>query len=231
MFADWSQKFGFVNFSQVGQKGKKKVSRQALSSVSNYVAKYCLKPDFLNTPVQKKLNDLFNQGLIPRPFYLMSKGLGASYVDKMKRYHVPYKGTMSSKDYVKLVVDRSCYHDATYSYKLPRYYKDRFYRKKYPKESRVWNPKTKQYETKTVYRFLSKNLLALQMQDEIRSRVLAEYHRFCAEARTAYPGITDPEIDILFCRHQESLKRSKQKDISSKMSRFYNSNRFEHRKL
>lgn len=227
MFNDWCVNYGFVNFSEVGKSGKKIVSKNSLSSVANYVAKYCLKVKDLNTPMEKQVNEYIKDGIIPPTFFLMSKGIGASYVKRMKRYHVP--NYMSPRDRISKVCDRAFYHDGAFKYKLPRFYRDRLYRMKFPCDARIWSNKTKCYENKTVYRYKSKNLLSLQMQTEIRSRVLAEYNERVAEYRASNPCASDTEVYLALSRLDWSAKLDRQKNIYSKMSRFYNSQRFKSR--
>lgn len=159
----------------------------------------------------------------------MSKGLGQSYIDRMKRYHVPR--IIDSKKRIEVICDRAFYNDGAFKYKLPRFYRDRLYRKKFPCDVRVWNKKLNQYENKVVYRYKSKNLLSLQMQIEVRDRILAEYDKRVSELAGQYPDKSRSEIDIILCRAEEDIRRSRQDSIYSKMSRFYNTNRFKNRKL
>lgn len=228
MFSDWRETFGFVNFSEVGKVGNKKTGSK-ISSVGNYVAKYCCKPVIFKSNVEKKLDDLIEQGIIPRPFYLMSKGLGKNYISRMKRFHRPLNLPPSER--VSLVCDRAFYHDGAFMYKLPRYFRDRLYRMKFPYDVKVWNPKKHVYEDKIVYRYASKNPLSLQMQNEIRNRLSAEYDRRVAALRSFYPSLSDSEIDLQIVRSDAASKVARRKDIYSKMSRFYNSNKFKNRKL
>lgn len=229
MFADWNANYGFTSFSEVGRKGNKRVSKNGLSAVSNYVAKYCLKPRQLQTEAELRTEEYINQCLIPAPFYLMSKGIGNGYIKRMKRWHLFGKANPSIR--VPKIVDRAVYHDGAFTYKLPRFYKDRLYRMKFPCDAKVWNQKLKCYVQKIVYRYQSKNLLSLQMQAEIRNRLLADYNDRIAELRSANPRLSDSEIHLEMARLEASSRMARQKDIFSKMSRFYNTNRFKNRKF
>lgn len=160
----------------------------------------------------------------------MSKGLGASYVSRMRRYHLSFK-TKNPHERISIICDRAFYHDGAFKYKLPRFYRDRLYRKKFPCEAQIWNKKRKAYETKTVYRYKSKNPLSIQMQVEVRSRVLAEYDRRVAEFKSGRPDLSDSEVHLELCRSEASAKMARQKDIYSKMSRFYNYNRHKNKQL
>lgn len=220
MFHDWSSNYGFVDVSQVGRKGSK-LSRSSASSVGNYVAKYCAKPMAFKSDVEKRFGVLMAEGIIPSPFYLISKGIGASYIKRMKRYHLPF--IRDKKARIATICDRAFYHDASFKYKLPRFYRDRLYRKKFPFETKVWNPKLKLYEPKTVYRYASKNLLSLQMQSEIRNRILAEYNRRVKELSAEYPSLSRAEIDSLIARSEKNALLSRKDSCHRKMSKFYNS--------
>lgn len=230
MFNDWKIRFGFTNFSEVGKSGNKK-TKSRISSVGNYVAKYCAKPPQLRTTCEQRTFDLIFQGVIPAPFYLMSKGIGLNYVKRSKRYHVPFSRSLSSSERVSLVCDRSFYHDGAFKYKLPRYYRDRLYRRKFPYDVRIWNKKLKCYEEKVVWRYASKNPLAIQMQTEVRNRLLSEYDRRVKELSGSCPAFSRTQIDLEIVRADSASKMDRCSDIFSKMSRFYNFNRFKNRKL
>lgn len=157
----------------------------------------------------------------------MSKGLGASYADRMKRWHVPK--IRDKRLRITTVVDRMHYHDGCFKFKLPRYFKDRLYRKKYPCETYVYNNKLKCCEKKIVQRYKSKNMLSLQIQAEIRNRVLEDYRRRFAELKSACPNLTDLQIDIELARREKLDRQTRGKDTFTKLARFYNRNRFKNR--
>lgn len=160
----------------------------------------------------------------------MSKGLGKSYTDRMSRYH-RCSWIKNPRTRITAVCDRAFYHDGGFKYKLPRYFRDRLYRKKFPYEVLFYNKKTKSCEKKIVYRYASKNPLSIQMQVEVRNRILAEYHRRFAELRAVYPSLSDLQIDLLLTRSETSARMDRQKDIYSKMSKFYQYNRFKNHSL
>lgn len=200
-----------------------------MSAVGNYVAKYCLKPAQFKSDIEKRLDRFIKAGVIPKTFYLMSKGIGMNYIDRMKRYHKPFIRDPCER--IKVVCDRAFYHDGTFKYKLPRYYRDRLYRRLFPCDSNVWNPKLKQYEKKIVYRYMSKNPLALQMQTEIRNRIHSDYVRRFAELSAKYPSKSSTEIDMQLIFSDTSVKKARFHSTFSKMSRFYNYNRFKSSKF
>ena len=227
MFNDWSNTFGFANYSRVGVNRNKRTSTP--SAVGNYVAKYCLKPRQLMTDAELEVDSLIKEGVLLAPFRLMSKGIGESYVKRMKRYHVP--SILSPSERIVKIVDRSNYNDGAFKYKLPRYYRDRLYRMKFPYDQNVWNKKLKCYETKTVYRYASKNPLAIQIQIEVRNRLLAEYNRTFEDLKSKFPSKSDTQIHLEIERIRMSSKIHQSSCIYSKLSRFYKSNRFKNRKF
>lgn len=202
-----------------------------MARVANYCAKYCLKSSELATPAELRVLQYCSEGIIPPTFRLMSKGIGVGYIQRMKRFHVPFNKNLTSKEYVSKVVDRRYYYDGTFRYKLPRFFADRLYRKKFPCKTSVYNPKTKQMETKTVFRFKSKNMLSLQMQVEIRDRVLADFNKRVAEYKLSHPAASDTEASIAVLRAEKIARLDRQKTLYSKLARFYNYNRFKHNKI
>lgn len=147
----------------------------------------------------------------------------------MRRYHKPNIKNPNVR--ISTICDRAFYHDGPFKFKLPRFYRDRLYRMRFPCETQVWNKKYKAYEQKTVYRFKSKNPLALQMQIEVRNRVLAEYNKRVEEFRSANPSLSDTEISLKIARADFYSRKLKQEDCYTKLSKFYNYQRFKNRKF
>ena len=157
----------------------------------------------------------------------MSKGLGAAYVSRMKRWHVPRIRNVKLR--IETVVDRMHYHDGAFKFKLPRYYRDRLYRKKFPCDAKIWNNKLKLYEDKIVWRYKSKNPLALQIQNEVRSRILADYNKRVEQIRLSNPSLSDTEVHLEVVRREKMDREDRGQNAFAKMSRFYNRNRFKNR--
>lgn len=147
----------------------------------------------------------------------------------MRKYHLP--NIKNPRLRVETICDRSFYHDSSFKYKLPRYYRDRLYRMKFPCDAKVWNKKKNVYENKIIYRYKSKNLLSIQMQVEVRNRILADFNRRFAEFRSSYPNYSDSEIYRQICLSETSSRQIRRSDIFSKMSRFYNYQRFKNHKF
>lgn len=227
MFSDWEQMYGYTKWSEVGKKKRKK--RGSVSAVGSYVAKYCAKPKQLLTEAELRIDGLIQAGIIQPTFYIMSKGIGNGYIQRMKRWHVP--NIKNPRDRVSVVCDRSFYHEGKFKYKLPRFFRDRLYRMKFPCDARVWNQKKKCYENKIVYRYKSKNVLSLQIANEVRSRLLAEYNERISELVARYPHKSRAEMDIELVLAESAARMDRQKNIYSKLARFYNSHRHKNRKL
>lgn len=159
----------------------------------------------------------------------MSHGIGSGYVLRMKRWHTPK--IKNPRDRVSVICDRAFYHEGKFKYKLPRYFRDRLYRMKFPCDARVWNQKKKCYEDKIVYRYKSKNVLSLQIANEVRSRILADYDKRVSELIAQCPHKSRAEIDIELVCAESAARMDRQKNIYSKLARFYNFNRHKNRKL
>ena len=147
----------------------------------------------------------------------------------MRKYHLPI--IKNSRLRVETICDRAFYHDSSFKYKLPRYYRDRLYRMKFPCDAKVWNKKKNVYENKIVYRYKSKNPLSIQMQVEVRNRILADFDRRFAECRASHPNYTDSEIYRQMCLSETASRQDRRNEIFTKMSRFYNYQRHKNRKF
>lgn len=227
MFIDWRTKYGFFNYSRVDPRDF--THPEVSSGAFSYVAKYCCKIPVLFTPVEREINDLCVSGVLPKPFFLSSKGLGSSYVDNMYKYHRALDKSRSSR--VSVACDRAFYHFGTFKYKLPKYYKERLFFDKVEVGSKKFNTKTNEYEFKKVKRYKKVSSFSHQVSSEIRSRILADDQRKFDEFVQSYPDLSDSEISSLFARSQECAKKDRQNASFRKMSKFYNRNRFKSKKL
>lgn len=160
---DWSNRYGFFLDKPVGSEliDKQRVVR--------YVSKYITKQEFCS-----RVDDILD-GAIVRPSFIMSKGIGASYVSRMYDYH--------RNCTVQEMVDRMFYtFDGKVKYPLPKFYKERFYKKL----------KTKiQYEAfynedftafsfsrvRVVKRYTSECLLSVAIGDIVRARRLSDFYK------------------------------------------------------
>lgn len=160
---DWSSKKGFVLDKPVGNEN---IDKQR---IVRYVSKYITKQEYCS-----RKDDILD-GAISRPSFIMSKGIGASYVSRMYDYH--------RNCTVETMVDRMFYtFDGKVRYPLPKFYKERFYKKL----------KTKiQYEgfynedftafslscVRTVKRYTSECLLSVAIGDVVRARRLSDFYK------------------------------------------------------
>ena len=130
---DWSQRYGFVNSSDI------QLSDSSHQKSARYVSKYCTKGVFENP--------LVALGLVEPTFHLISKGIGLIYVNQSRNFHLAhdtvfYKPSVHySDDYLDCVLSRMrCILPNTsqspsspqdfFSYKMPRYYKDKIFDRK-----------------------------------------------------------------------------------------------------
>lgn len=165
LYNDWRLSFGFVMDKTVGLMSSDK------QKVSIYVSKYLTKGFFCSR------RDDIEAGLIEAPRYVMSKGIGKGYVDRMYDYH-------RNCD-VHTMVDRMFYSFGDkFRYSLPRYYKDHFYHK-FTKDYTVDYEYTFENlrqvatvgSTKSVSRFTSRNLLSFTIADIVRKRHIVDFYR------------------------------------------------------
>ena len=138
-FNEWSKEYGRMEFKQVG------FGRDQSSKVANYISKYCAKGCF-----ESRYEDI-QAGFIERAWYIMSKNIGSRWFEDNKKQwlkYVPVSSTIvgdwTLEDVEKFFAsgtDRAvlCAQeidqlidnffvmdgDSTYSYKLPRYYRER----------------------------------------------------------------------------------------------------------
>lgn len=74
---DWSDNIGYVNYTFIDTPA---LSTEHIENISRYVSKYCSKGVF-ESPLVK-------DGIAPKCSKLYSKGLGASYVEHKRSYHL-----------------------------------------------------------------------------------------------------------------------------------------------
>ena len=114
---DWRRRYGFFSARVVSGNNCLKSAR--------YVAKYCSKGCFECPYVSK--------GLVDKTFHLVSKGLGMSYVNSMRDFHLckdlPHN-LFSRLNYHKFVGDRCFVLMDNFKYSMPKYYKIKIYGQK-----------------------------------------------------------------------------------------------------
>lgn len=138
-FNSWRDSYGRMEFKQVG------VGREHSSKVANYISKYCAKGCF-----ESRLADI-KSGFIEPSWYIMSKNIGLRWLEDNKTQWLKYvpvssqiKGDWTPEDVERFFSSRSeksllCAHEldtlldnffvmdgsSTFSYKMPRYYRER----------------------------------------------------------------------------------------------------------
>lgn len=106
---DWQQKYGFVDFEKIDL-----LHVKSLANTARYIGKYASKGVYDNP--------LIKLGLVAPTFRLMSKGLGLSYVNNNRKYHL-------SGD-IDEITDKCNYTLNGVKYGLPRYYRTKIYGEK-----------------------------------------------------------------------------------------------------
>lgn len=169
---DWSDRFGFVHHKVVDSSSKSRLK------TCRYVSKYITK-----TSYQSRKNEI-KSGLIYPCSFIMSKGIGSGYVSRMWQYHRP---DLIGKGDLNTIIDRMYYtFDGRVKYALPRYYKDRFFRKLVFKHyydvnfSDDFGAVSYSYR-KVVKRYTSENFLSIAIADHARNRYNVEFLRSVKE--------------------------------------------------
>lgn len=121
---DWEKRYGFVSASLICCSNVKEAQNK-----TRYTAKYCSKGFFENP---------FAGLFVDKTFHLISKGIGKSYVinNENINYHraafvhgrVSGRGKYSP-EYLQTLSDCMRINIQGFSYKMPRYYKEAFYRR------------------------------------------------------------------------------------------------------
>lgn len=219
---DWRARFGYVNYS---------VPRNRYASM-RYCSKYCVKGDFENP--------LIAQRKVLPTFHLVSHGLGAGYIKRMRSWHLNptshqhLDSSISdrkvnlyySKKYVEFVADNLYYRDIhlydkfgdkAFKVKLPRYYKDRILGIMVFCYSS--NPKTNK-------KVVSKSALANQVANflarrriELRDRARDEFIR---------QGLASSfgEADILLLESERISFQERNKKAFEALTKFYSKSKF-----
>lgn len=137
----WQKRFGFTYPKEIDY-----LDHRHLCNIARYVGKYCAK-GFFEIP-------LVADGLAPKPFRLVSNGLGVGYLDSLRkqmyvfetyRQHLSFIPDSPRSYYTSLHTDNKyadllrvfrtneiwkslCLFDTSgYPHKLPRYYKDKLF--------------------------------------------------------------------------------------------------------
>lgn len=141
-FNTWYQKFGRIDFQEVG------IGREDRSSVANYISKYCAKGCF-----ESRKEEIDNQ-LIDKAWTIMSKNIGSAWLAEHRYDYEKFVPTCLSivgdwsvedierffsagsdecvivtKELDDLIRNLRVYDGKVHGYKMPRYYYDRIINK------------------------------------------------------------------------------------------------------
>lgn len=184
---DWRCRYGHVLDKPVGSSVDDKVK------ISRYVSKYIVKGGLCS-----RADDVLS-GVINRPSFIMSKGIGASYISRMYSFHRDCE--------VHEMVDRMFYtFDGKVRYPLPRFYKDRFYRKlktfiNYEIIPNADRSAISFSYVRTVKRYTSESLLSVAIGDIVRARRLSDFYRSVrfeeSRGRSRYEAVAAVRLQYL----------------------------------
>lgn len=256
-FREWSSVYGIVDYSQVEH-----TSRESRSKSSNYVAKYCCKGEF-----SSRFWDIVD-GLIEPAWSLMSKGIGQFFVDEFRSQFVPYDfpdthytedemldmycKTQDSEIWKQIahICEEAFIDDGGHKYKMPKYYKDRFYGTPYYSERIVpdrgyslqllgenfayknyfvQNPTlfpSITFKTKVlkVRRYVHSNFLSMAMRTHLLVQSCMDDFRAWKAERERVKGLS--YVRFLEQRHRDKQAASEAREqaLRAKMRNFYFSN-------
>lgn len=224
LFDDWRNSKGFVHVDSVP------IVPDERQAVANYVSKYCCKGEFAS-----RKEDI-DAGKIENAWSCMSKGIGRSYVENPvnRRYHRPFRRENETlRENLDVMIDRMCVsfstQNGTFTYAMPRYYRERLFQLYQPFERYVYNPKLKKYEKKEVWRYASKNSVSPLLSFRVRERVLDRFAQQIgyAEFRLIPSEVLD-KINVPITNISPSERDYRERRARGKLAEFYitNANRW-----
>lgn len=253
-FSEWRDLYGRIEFKKVRvlRRYKGDTLEAAKSRASNYVSKYCAKGEF------NSRKDDIEKGLIERAWFISSKNIGSSYVEKTRSSFyalVPdvigvegdwqeeevYRLYKSCRDasvfqQVERLVDNCKVYNGLdgYGYKMPRYYRERLFmkRKTYIDKILTCNG----IKEKKTTRYVAENFLSVAMSVVVRVRSEeADYRALLGklgERGCKYPVYDKIMRLVLEVEADKEVARQiREKAATSKLSRFYSTNMFKHKEF
>ena len=213
LYQDWRNTFGFVHDKHVN------ISSTDRKKVSIYVSKYLTKSFFCSRQEE------INAGLIERPRYIMSKGIGSGYIERSKSWHTHCD--------VDVMVDRMFYSFGDkFRYSLPRYYKDRFYHKKefvpvvdYEYTFENINQVAEIRSAKYVTRFTCQNYLSFTIADIVRKRHIVKLYKDIRASQGSLGPISPSMLASYFLAQKSDFKFSS-RDLWLNLAKFANKSHF-----
>lgn len=184
-FNEWAKMYGFYSFKNIPI-----VDRENGKAI-RYVSKYCSKGMFENP--------LVKQGLVDKTFHLISKGLGKSYVNKRKYYHLTRNDDVSDNyNFTPRIVGIAKnlrVLQGNFYYAMPRYYKEKILGNK----SRL---------SSAVADFL------LAQSDDVYNTELREFQ--------LQSGLSELEAIRTLARQESEIAQYEARNALSILSKFYN---------
>lgn len=196
--SDWSRHYGFTKCRNVIPSARYR-GKDFLHTAA-YVAKYCSKGVFECPKV--------TAGKVDKTFHLISKGVGLSYVERMKSYHLgtelfrkrllsiqPFKYSDVYLDYVSSHMRVLLDPEQTRSYSMPKYYKEKIYG--------------------------SKVSLQAQIADFLRKRNEILYNKSLERLSALHPDWSEGEVVTGLAMESEAELRERGDVAFRKLKRFY----------
>lgn len=211
LFGDWRCHFGFFQMSRIRQRNN---ATNAASACADYCAKYCCKGSF-----SSRLEDIKDK-VIEKPWRIMSKGLGRSYLDNAS-FHTSIPYNMTFSQYVDRCIENAFYFDGSFKYKLPRYYYERIFYTKTPQLREIFLGAEKGYKAQVVYRYISKSPLSVEMQVRLRNRALAECQQRFENFLSQNPHLSDEEAVVEFGSYERHSLKARDKAARDKLCKYY----------
>lgn len=205
---DWQQNFGFTNCSEIHL-----TDPDGIFKIARYVSKYCSKGVFENPKVES--------GEVAPTFHLSSKGLGLTYADRMRDYHLCndhkllFKRTERNLIYTDFYLEevtrrmRVNMLGSSVSYHMPRYWKEKIFSKRIITENGKIH-----YQPNQVW-------LQAQLQTYISRRT---YELYCDKRKliqSQHPNWSEAETSCFMVLQESSELEQREKDARTSLGRFY----------
>lgn len=222
----WYTKFGFTYTKQIDF-----IDQRHLQNVARYVGKYCSK-GFFDVPLVK-------DGLAPKPFRLVSNGVGIGYLDVFRKEmqvfetyidcfsKIPdcprsyYSALNSDNKYADLlrlfrnseIYNRMSFRDTSgYPHKLPRYYKDKLF----GIEPSIWKTCFSSYLQRRKEREYF-----IELQRFARVRHFKNFKSAWNNSKYGCPSEAFSSLVDAFNSSESASRFSKQKRLYDKLKIFY----------
>lgn len=193
--------------------------------MSRYVAKYCVKsPEFENPYVL--------EGVAPKPFRLISLGIGSNLTDELRRRlsNCPQQWSGSGKygdyygykkEYLEWILQTLKVNSNGYFYNPPRYNRERAL---YPSKTVLrprWSNTQKAFVNVAVKVPNKETRLSYALDHYLLDKSIEDYNSLYRQLQTAHPAWTDVQISLEICRIERDYQQEKIDRLVSRHHSFY----------